>query len=90
MASSLRNCGEADKGFVILENEFGHSSDELDDAVSAFYALLLAETGQERKVLGIALSVLSKHLPSYKVYLAHYAEEFSENTDHPGRPSFMK
>ena len=90
MSSSLRNCGNVEKGISLLEEEFSQPSDELDDAVSAFYALLISEVGQEDKALGIALSVLSKHLPRYNVSLANYAEKFSKGTEHPGRPEHMK
>lgn len=90
LSSSLRNCGKVEEGILLLEEEFGQPSDDLDDAVSAFYALLISEAGQQDKAVGIALSVLSKHLPRYTVSLAHYAEKFSNGTDHPGRSEHLK
>lgn len=90
LASSLRNCGKVEEGIHLLEEEFNEHSDELDDAVSAFYVLLISETGQQEKAVGIALSVLSKHLPRYNVSLAHYAEKMSNGTNHPGRPEFIE
>lgn len=75
MASSLRNLGAADESVELLRAEAQRPSDELDDAVSAFLALALADTGREREALGVALTALAPHLPRYQRSVANYARE---------------
>lgn len=77
MASSLRNLGEAQESVALLRAELDHPSDELDDAVRAFLALALADTGREREATGIALEALASHLPRYQRSLGNYARELS-------------
>lgn len=77
MASSLRNIGEAEQSVALLRAERGAGSDELDDAVSAFLALALADIGREREALGLALTALSGHMTRYRRSLANYAQELS-------------
>ena len=77
MASSLRNLGEAQESVALLRAELDHPSDELDDAVRAFLALALADTGREREATGIALEALAAHLPRYQRSLGNYARELS-------------
>ncbi len=80
MASSLRNLGEIDEAIRLLVDERGAESDELDDAVVAFLALALADVGQEREGLSLALEVLAAHLPRYQRSLANYARILGEST----------
>ena len=74
MASSLRNLGRAEESVALLMAERTQPSDELDDAVTAFLALALADTGREREAASLALEALSKHLPRYNRSLARYAK----------------
>ena len=78
LASSLRNLGQADESVALLRAEREAGSDELDDAVSAFLALGLADTGREREAAGIALAALAPHLPRYQRSLANYAGELAQ------------
>ena len=77
MASSLRNVGQAQESVALLTAERDAGSDELDDAVSAFLALALVDTGREREAVSIALSALAPHLPRYQRSLANYARELA-------------
>ena len=74
MASSLRNLGQAQQAADLLAAELQQPSDELDQAVSAFLALALADLGREREALSITLDALSTYLPRYNRSLARYAE----------------
>src|SRR5829696_4882382 len=47
LASSLRNLGQAAESVALLTAERDAGSDELDDAVDAFLALALVDTGRE-------------------------------------------
>lgn len=73
LASTLRNLGRAEESVAILKAECDHASDTLDDAVSAFLALALADVGREREALSIALAALAPHLPRYARSLTSYA-----------------
>lgn len=74
LASSLRNVGEAAEGVVLLRAEQRErGSDGLDDAVGAFLALMLVDTGREREAVGIALAALAPHLSRYQRSLTKYA-----------------
>jgi tetratricopeptide (TPR) repeat protein len=77
MASSLRNLGQAEESVALLTAERDAGSDELDDAVSAFLALALVDSGREREAVSIALSALAPHLPRYQRSLTNYAKEVS-------------
>lgn len=77
MASTLRNLGQADESVALLTAERKAGSDDLDDAVSAFLALALVDTGREREAVGLALGALSKHLPRYNRSLLNYAKALS-------------
>jgi tetratricopeptide (TPR) repeat protein len=79
LASSLRNLGEAPESVRLLEAERDAGSDELDDAVSAFLALALADTGREREALSIALTALARHLPRYQRSVTNYAQDLRES-----------
>lgn len=73
LASSLRSIGQAEESVALLRAERQAGSDELDDAVSAFLALALVDTGGEREAVSLALSALAPHLRSYQRSLASYA-----------------
>jgi tetratricopeptide (TPR) repeat protein len=75
LASSLRNLGRADESVELLRAELDRGPDELGDAVAAFLALALADTGREREALALALGALAPHLPRYQRSLANYAGE---------------
>jgi hypothetical protein len=77
LASSLRNLGEAPESVELLTAELAAGSDELDDAVRAFLALALADTGRERDAVSHALTALAPHLPRYQRSLAYYARSLS-------------
>ena len=72
LASSLRNIGQAEESVRMLEAEMQAGADELDDAVIAFLALALVETGKELEAVSLALGALSRHLPSYQRSVARY------------------
>ncbi len=77
LASSLRNLGRAEEAVELLSAERGRAVDPaaagLDDAVAAFLALALADTGRAREATGLALGALAPHLPRYTRSLANYA-----------------
>jgi hypothetical protein len=73
LASSLRNVGQAEESVTLLRAELAAESDHLDDAVRAFLALGLLDTGGEREAVSHALTALAPHLPRYQRSLASYA-----------------
>jgi Tetratrico peptide repeat len=77
LASSLRNLGEAEESVALLRAELAAGSDELDDAVRAFLALALVDTGYEREAVSVALLALSGHLTRYQRSLTNYARELA-------------
>jgi hypothetical protein len=79
MASSLRNVGEVHESVRLLTAERERGSDELDDAVSAFLALALVDTGREREAASLALEALAPHLPRYQRSLANYARDLRDD-----------
>ena len=78
MASSLRNLGRAPESVALLTAERNAGSDDLDDAVSAFLALALVDTGREREAVSLALTALSRHMTRYQRSLANYAQQISD------------
>jgi tetratricopeptide (TPR) repeat protein len=78
MASSLRNLGRAVESVALLTAEREVQSDDLDDAVSAFLALALVDTGRERQAVSLALTALSRHLTRYRRSLSNYAQLISD------------
>ena len=78
LASSLRNIGRATESVALLTAERSAGSDDLDDAVSAFLALALVDTGREREAVALALTALSRHLTRYQRSLANYAQQISD------------
>jgi hypothetical protein len=79
-ASTLRNLGRAAEGAAILFAERDAASDELDDAVTAFLALMLTDLGREREAASLALGALAPHLPRYQRSLGNYAAELVSAT----------
>jgi thioredoxin-like negative regulator of GroEL len=79
LASSLRNLGRAPDSVALLRAELDAGSDPLDDAVRAFLALALVDTGQEREAVSVALAALAPHLPRYQRSLANYARLLVED-----------
>jgi Tetratrico peptide repeat len=80
LASSLRNLGHASESVTLLRAERQVESNDLDDAVSAFLALALVDTGREREAVSLVLIALSRHMTRYQRSLANYAKLVS---DHP-------
>ena len=78
MASSLRNLGQAAESVALLKAEREVVSDELDDAVSAFLALALVDTGREREAVSLVLTALSRHMTRFRRSLANYAQLIRE------------
>lgn len=74
MASSLRNIGKVQEGLHLLEQERHSGSDELDDALDAFLALMLVDSGREREAVSLLLEALSPHLPRYQRSVKNYAK----------------
>ena len=72
-ASTLRNLGRADQGLALLTAERHRGSDELDDALVAFEALMLSDLGRDREALATALAALAAHLPRYRRSASNYA-----------------
>jgi tetratricopeptide (TPR) repeat protein len=79
LASSLRNLGQAAESVALLRAEREAQSDELDDAVAAFLALALVDTGREREAVSLALAALSRHLPRYQRSLSAYARAIADD-----------
>jgi tetratricopeptide (TPR) repeat protein len=73
LASSLRNLGQAAESVALLTAERERASDHLDDAVSAFLALALVDSGREREAVSLALTALSHHMTRYRRSLSNYA-----------------
>jgi tetratricopeptide (TPR) repeat protein len=82
MASSLRNIGRAPESVALLTAERDAGSDDLDDAVSAFLALALVDTGREREAVSLALTALSRHMTRYQRSLANYAQLISDSPNY--------
>lgn len=78
LSSPLRNVGKPKESVALLRVEMKTGSDHLDDAVSAFLALALADTGKEREAVSLALGALARHLPRYQRSLANYAKLLTE------------
>jgi hypothetical protein len=74
LASSLRNLDEIAESVDLLAAERDQPTDRLDDAVSAFLALALVDSGREREAVSVALAALAPHLPRYQRSVANYAQ----------------
>jgi tetratricopeptide (TPR) repeat protein len=79
LASSLRNTGEVATSVELLEAELARTSDALDDAVRAFLALALVDSGREREAVSHALIALAPHLPRYQRSTENYARALVED-----------
>ena len=77
MASSLRNLGQVEEALALLTTELHAASDELDDAIRGFLALVLVDLGREREAVALSLIALSHHLPRYNRSLARYANQLT-------------
>lgn len=86
LASSLRVLGEAAEAVALLENEKARGSDGLDDALTAFLALAMADIGREREALSVALTALAPHLLRYQRSVTDYARMLGE-TRNPEMPA---
>ncbi len=75
LASSLRNLGRPEEAAALLRDEREAGADEDDDAVAAFLALALADSGREREALSVALLALAGHMGRYRRSLTSYARE---------------
>jgi Tetratrico peptide repeat len=73
LASSLRNIGHPEESVALLTAEIDAASDGLNDAVLAFLALALVDTGREREAVSVALAALAPHLSQYQRPVANYA-----------------
>ena len=87
LASSLRNLGEAAESVELLRAERARTSDALDDAVAAFLALALADRGETKAALALALAALARHLPRYQRSVRRYADALASPDDSSGRAS---
>jgi tetratricopeptide (TPR) repeat protein len=83
LASSLRNLGQPEESVALLTTELDAGSDHLDDAVRAFLALALVDTGRARAATALALEALAGHLPRYQRSLANYARHLVEDEPSP-------
>ena len=73
LSSSLRNLGQVSESLALLTAEREQPPDQLDDAVSAFFALALVDSGREREAASVALDALAPHLPRYQGSVGNYA-----------------
>ena len=80
LASSLRTLGQPEESVALLTAELDAGSDHLDDAVRAFLALALVDTGREREAVSLALIALAPHLPRYQRSLDTYARLVADDT----------
>ncbi|MGW2208034.1 tetratricopeptide repeat protein [Streptomyces sp. NPDC001781] len=78
LASTLRTLGQPEAAADLLLTERAHTSDHLDDAVTAFLALTLIDLGREREAAALALGALAPHLPAYRISVARYAEAVTD------------
>lgn len=78
LASSLRNLGLPEESVALLTAELDADSDHLNDAVRAFLALAMVDTGRDREAVSLALTALAPHLPRYQRSLANYARLLME------------
>lgn len=80
LSSSLRNLGRVAESLELLSAERKQPPDELDDAVSAFLAFALVDSGREREAASVALAALAPHLPRYQRSVGSYATELVDST----------
>lgn len=76
LASTLRNLGRYDEAAAWLKNTFADDPQHpLNDAASAFMALVLSSQGDDKAALALALDTLARHLPQYGRAVRAYANE---------------
>lgn len=73
LASTLRNLGRADEGLALLIAERQRTSDELDEALAVFEALMLVDLGREREALAEVMTSIAGHLLRYRRSVTNYA-----------------
>ena len=74
LASTLRNLDRTPEALEMLRIEYHRpAGDGVDDAVAAFYALVLASSGESLRAASIALETLAPHLPAYTRSVRDYA-----------------
>lgn len=74
LASTLRNLGRYDEAAAWLKNTFADDPEHpLNDAASAFMALVLSSQGDDKAALALALDTLARHLPQYGRSVQSYA-----------------
>ena len=73
LASTLRNLGRAEEGLQLLLGERERTSDILDEALTAFMALLLSDLGRQTEAVAALLPALARHLPRYQRSVQSYA-----------------
>jgi hypothetical protein len=79
LASSLRLLDDPQASVELLEAELEQPSDHLDDAVRAFLALALVDTGRPVDAVSLALGALAPHLHRYQRSVAGYALVLSDD-----------
>jgi hypothetical protein len=79
LASTLRNLRQTSESIALLSAEREAESDELNDAVDATLALALADAGQAKRGLSLALTALARHLPRYNRSMANYARDLLDD-----------
>lgn len=79
LASTLRVLGQPEAAADLLLTERAHTSDHLDDAVTAFLALTLIDLGRTREAATLTLTALAPHLPAYRISVARYAEALADS-----------
>ncbi|PRY70102.1 tetratricopeptide repeat protein [Glaciihabitans tibetensis] len=76
LASTLRNLGRPDEAITILQDGFANDADHrLIGSARAFLALCLADTGDERAAIAVALDALADHLAEYSGSVRAYAAQ---------------
>jgi hypothetical protein len=79
LASSLRNVGRAEEAVAVLRAERQVPSDDLDAQLDAFLALALADAGQAREGVGVAVAALGNLVQRYHRSLVAYGEEMEQS-----------
>lgn len=87
LSGSLRVLGQAQESVALLLAEREAGSDHLDDAVIAFLALALAETGKAKEAAILVLSALARHLPQYSHTVRHHTRLLGERPASPAPPA---
>ena len=81
LASTLRNLGRFDEAAAWLSQTFADDDEHpLNDAASAFMALVLSSRGDDKAALAMALDALSHHIPHYGRAVRYYATQLLEGT----------